>query len=108
MFLEDPQIDFSYSFHAVTRSWSVYGFAHQGACLCVGDTLASPSSFFQIDHHTDDAHPESGSRFGKRAHCAFSSVVSGSVRILGEIRQFGIISILLMYPVQTRMNPSRP
>src|SRR2546426_12108866 len=96
MFLEDPQIHLPYSCDAITRSWSVHGFAHQGACLCVGDTLASPSSFFQIDHHADDAHPESGSRFGNHAHYAFSSAVSGNVRILEEIHQFGIISAITM------------
>src|SRR5882672_535261 len=92
MFLEDAQIHFPYSCDAITRSWSVHGFAHQGARLCVGDTLASPSPLFQIDYHADHAQPESGSRFGNLAHCAFSSAVSGNVRILEEIRQFGTIS----------------
>src|SRR6266403_524271 len=92
MFLEDAQIHFPYSCDAITRSWSVHGFAHQGARLCVGDTLASPSPLFQIDYHADHAQPESGSRFGNLAHCAFSSAVSGDVRILEEIRQFGTIS----------------
>src|SRR6266478_10104393 len=95
MFLEDAQIHFPYSCDAITRSWSVHGFAHQGARLCVGDTLASPSPLFQIDYHADHAQPESGSRFGNLAHCAFSSAVSGNVRILEEIRQFGTISYLL-------------
>jgi len=76
----------------MTRSWSVHGFAHQGACLFVGDTLASPSSLFQIDHHADHAQPESGARFGNLTHGAFSSAVSGNIRILEEIRQFGTIS----------------
>src|SRR5882724_2454185 len=92
MFLEDAQIHLPYSCDAITRSWSVHGFAHQGACLFVGDTLASPSSLFQIDHHADHAQPESGSRVGNLAHGAFSSAVSGNVRILEEIRQFGTIS----------------
>src|SRR6266478_10162112 len=92
MFLEDPEIDLPYSCHAITRSWSVHSFAHQGARLCVGDTLASPSTLFHIDDHPDHAHPESGPRFENLAHRAFSSTVSGNVRILEEIRQFGIIS----------------
>src|SRR5882724_1013612 len=91
MFLEDAQIHLPYSCDAMTRSWSVHGFAHQGAGLCVGDTLASPSSLFQIDHHADHAQPESESRFGNLAHGAFSSAVSGNIRILEEIRQFGTI-----------------
>src|SRR5712664_3649547 len=91
MFLEDAQIHFPYSCDAITRAWSLHGFAHQGARLCVGDTLASPSPLFQIDYHADHAQPESGSRFGNLAHCAFSSAVSGNVRILEEIRQFGTI-----------------
>src|SRR3989442_8266935 len=77
---------------AIAREWSLHGIADQSVRLCVGDTLASSSSFFQIDHHTDDAQPESGLRFGNRAHGAFSSAVSGNVRILEEIHQFGIIS----------------
>src|SRR4249920_1729975 len=92
MFLEDPQIDLPYSFHAMTRSWSVHGFTDEGVRLFVGDTLASPSTLFQIDDHPDHAPPEAGSRFGNLAHCAFSSAVSGNVRILEEIHQFGIIS----------------
>src|SRR5215510_12634052 len=70
-------------------------------CLpSVGDTLANPSSFFRIDHHTDDAPPESGSRFGNRAHCAFSSAVSGNVRMVEEIHQFGIISQIPLVTVR--------
>src|SRR5713101_691433 len=92
MFLEAPQIGLPYSCHAITRSRLVHGFADQGVRLFVGDTLASPSTLFQIDDHPDHAQPESGSRFGNLAHCAFSSAVSGNVRILEEIHQFGIIS----------------
>src|SRR5438876_3700769 len=83
MFLEDPQIDLPYSCHAITRSWLVHGFADQGARLYVGDTLASPSTLFQIDHHADHTHPESGARVGNLAHCAFSSAISGNARIFG-------------------------
>jgi transposase len=96
MFLEDPEIHLPYSCHAIPRAWSLHGFAHEGACLGVGDTLASPSSFFHIDPHTDDAEPQSGSRFENHAYCAFSSAISGSVRIVEEIRQFGIISHSLL------------
>src|SRR5712691_11849803 len=64
MFLEDTQIDLPYSCHAITRSWLVHGFADQGARLYVDDTLASPSTLFQIDHHADHTHPESGARVG--------------------------------------------
>src|SRR5712664_2189963 len=64
MFLEDPQIDLPYSCHAMTRSWLVHGFADQGARLYVGDTLASPSTLFHIDHHADHTHPESEARVG--------------------------------------------
>src|SRR2546426_10238737 len=95
MFLEDAQIDLPYSFHAMTRSWSVHGFTDSGVRLFVGDTLASPSTLFHIDDHPDHAPPESGSRFGNLAHCAFSSAVSGNVRILEEIHQFGIISLVV-------------
>src|SRR6266481_6251129 len=83
MFLEDPQIDLPYSCHAITRSWLVHGFADQGARLYVGDTLASPSTLFQIDHHAAHTHPESEARVGNLAHCAFSSAISGNVRIFG-------------------------
>src|SRR6267142_4811479 len=83
MFLEDPQIDLPYSCHAMTRSWLVHGFADQGARLYVGDTLASPSTLFHIDHHADHTHPESEARVGNLAHCAFSSAISGNVRIFG-------------------------
>src|SRR3989442_3052124 len=83
MFLEDTQIDLPYSCHAITRSWLVHGFADQGARLYVGDTLASPSTLFQIDHHADHTHPESGARVGNLAHCAFSSAISGNARIFG-------------------------
>src|SRR6266850_7687604 len=83
MFLEDPQIDLPYSCHAMTRSWLVHGFADQGARLYVGDTLASPSTLFHIDHHADHTHPESEARVGNLAHCAFSSASSGNVRIFG-------------------------
>src|SRR2546426_6551583 len=83
MFLEDTQIDLPYSCHAMTRSWLVHGFADQGARLYVGDTLASPSTLFQIDHHADHTHPESGARVGNLAHCAFSSAISGNARIFG-------------------------
>src|SRR5882672_9518972 len=93
MFLEDAHIHLPYSCDAMTRSWSVHGFAHQGACLLVGDTLASPSSLFHIDHHADHAQPESGARFGNLTHGAFSSAVSGNVRILEEIRHFGTIRL---------------
>src|SRR6266849_4438436 len=96
MFLEAPQIGLPYSCHAITRSRLVHGFADQGVRLFVGDTLASPSTLFQIDDHPDHAQPESGSRFGNLAHCAFSSAVSGNVRILEEIHQFGIISYVLL------------
>src|SRR6266699_4352601 len=92
MFLEDPEIDLPYSCHAMTRSWAVHGFADESARLFIGATLASPSILFQIDDHPDHAHPESGPRFENLAHRAFSSTVSGNVRILEEIRQFGIIS----------------
>src|SRR6266702_1860695 len=95
MFLEDAQIDLPYSFHAMTRSWSVHGFTDEGVRLFVGDTLASPSTLFHIDDHPDHAPPESGSRFGNLAHCAFSSAVSGNVRILEEIHQFGIIRLVI-------------
>src|SRR2546425_9054793 len=83
MFLEDTQIYLPYSCHAMTRSWLVHGFADQGARLYVGDTLASPSTLFQIDHHADHTHPESGARVGNLAHCAFSSAISGNARIFG-------------------------
>src|SRR6266446_224964 len=83
MFLEDPQIDLPYSCHAMTRSWLVHGFADQGARLYVGETLASPSTLFHIDHHADHTHPESEARVGNLAHCAFSSAISGNVRIFG-------------------------
>jgi hypothetical protein len=83
MFLEDTQIGLPYSCHAITRSWLVHGFADQGARLYVGDTLASPSTLFQIDHHADHTHPESGARVGNLAHCAFSSAISGNARIFG-------------------------
>src|SRR2546426_872979 len=83
MFLEDTQIDLPYSCHAMTRSWLVHGFADQGARLYVGDTLASPSTLFQIDHHADHTHPESGARVGNLAHGAFSSAISGNARIFG-------------------------
>ena len=83
MFLEDTQIDLPYSCHAMTRSWLVHGFADQGARLYVGDTLASPSTLFHIDHHADHTHPESGARVGNLAHCACSSAISGNVRIFG-------------------------
>src|SRR5712692_5370130 len=99
MFLEAPQINLPYSCHAITRSRLVHGFADQGVRLFVGDTLASPSTLFQIDDHPDHAQPESGSRFGNLAHCAFSSAVSGNVRILEEIHQFGIISGMPGVPV---------
>src|SRR6266567_6585207 len=92
MFLEDPEIDLPYSCHAMTRSWAVHGFADESARLFIGATLASPSILFPIDDHPDHAHPESGPRFENLAHRAFSSTVSGNVRILEEIRQFGIIS----------------
>src|SRR6266705_1448900 len=91
MFLEDPEIDLPYSCHAITRSWAVHGFADESARLFIGATLASPSILFPIDDHPDHAHPESGPRFENLAHRAFSSTVSGNVRILEEIRQFGII-----------------
>src|SRR3989442_2729090 len=83
MFMEDTQIDLPYSCNAMTRSWLVHGFADQGARLYVGDTLASPSTLFQIDHHADHTHPESGARVGNLAHCAFSSAISGNARIFG-------------------------
>src|SRR5213076_1138685 len=92
MFLEDPEIDLPYSCHAITRSWSVHGFADESARLFIGAPLASPSMLFQIDDHPDHAHPESGPRFEHLAHRAFSSTVSGNVRILEDIRQFGTIS----------------
>ncbi len=76
----------------MTRSWAVHGFADESARLFIGATLASPSILFPIDDHPDHAHPESGPRFENLAHRAFSSTVSGNVRILEEIRQFGIIS----------------
>src|SRR5881409_3050293 len=91
MFLEDPEIDLPYSRNAITRSWSVHGFADESARLFIGAPLASPSMLFQIDDHPDHAHPESGPRFEHLAHRAFSSTVSGNVRILEEIRQFGTI-----------------
>ena len=91
-FLADPAIALPYSCHAMTRSWSLPGFAAESARLFVGATLASPSSLFHIDDHPDHAHPESGPRCENLAHRAFSSTVSGNVRILEEIRQFGIIS----------------
>src|SRR2546428_5702467 len=67
----------------MTMSWLVHGFADQGARLYVGDSLASPSTLFQIDHHADHTHPESGARVGNLAHCAFSSAISGNARIFG-------------------------
>ena len=94
MFLEDAQIHLPYPCDAMTRSWSVHGFAHQGACLFVGDTLASPSTLFQIDDHPDHAQPEQRPQFENLAHYAFSSTVSGNVRIVEEIHQFGTISLL--------------
>ena len=56
----------------MTRQWSVHGFADQGARLFVSDTLASPSTLFQIDDHPDHAQPESESRFERLADDAFS------------------------------------
>src|SRR2546428_12655709 len=67
----------------MTMSWLVHGFADQGARLYVGDSLASPSTLFHIDHHADHTHPESGARVGNLAHGAFSSAISGNARIFG-------------------------
>ena len=92
MFLEDPQIDLPDSIDAVARRRSVHGFADRGISIFVGSTLASPSTLFHIDDHPDHAPSESGARVENLAHCAFSSAVSGNVRILEEIRQLGTIS----------------
>src|SRR2546426_12379888 len=104
MFLEDTQIDLPYSCHAMTRSWLVHGFADQGARLYVGDTLASPSTLFQIDHHADHTHPESGARVGNLAHCAFSSAISGNARIFGGnplIWNYQTLMALMTQPMPT-------
>src|SRR6266705_2031840 len=67
--------------------------AHQSVGLYVGDTLASPSTLFQIDDHPDHASSESGSRFDRLADDAFSRSISNNLRISGGIRQFGTLSI---------------
>jgi len=76
----------------MTRGWSVHSFTDQGARLFVGGTLENPWDFFHIDYHPDHAQTESGSRFAHLAHGAFSSAISNNLRMLGKIRQFGIIS----------------
>jgi hypothetical protein len=48
MFLEDTQIDLPDSVDAIAREWSIHGIADQSVRLFVGDTLASPSTVFQI------------------------------------------------------------
>src|SRR4029453_5830530 len=93
MFLEDTQIDLPYSFDAITRAWLLHGFADQGVSLFVGPPSASPSALFAIDDHPDYAHPESESRFERVDDDAFSSTNFDNVKILREIRQFGIISL---------------
>src|SRR2546428_6145322 len=92
MFLEDAQIDLSYSCDAIAREWSVHGIADQGVCLFAGTPFASPSTVFQIDAHPDHAQAESGARFERRADDAFSRSISHNLRISGEIRQFGTIT----------------
>src|SRR2546426_9160802 len=105
MFLEDAQIDLSYSCDAIAREWSVHSIADQGVCLFVGTPFASPSTVFQIDAHPDHAQAKSGSRFERRADDAFSRSISHNLRISGEIRQFGTISLIFSCRSQARTVP---
>src|SRR5229473_2782839 len=92
MFLEDTQIDLPYSVDAITREWSIHGIADQSVRLFVGDTLASPSTVFQIVDDPNHAQAEAGSQFERLADDAFSWSISHNLRISEEIRQFGTIS----------------
>src|SRR2546426_11638080 len=107
MFLEDAQIDLSYSCDAIAREWSVHSIADQGVCLFVGTPFASPSTVFQIDAHPDHAQAKSGARFERRADDAFSRSISHNLRISGEIRQFGTISHCWTSHVQPAGPPHR-
>src|SRR2546425_10447215 len=92
MFLEDTQIDLPYSVDAIARKWSIHGIADQSVRLFVGDTLASPSTVFQIVNYPNHAQAEAGSPFERLADDAFSWSISHNLRISEEIRQFGTIS----------------
>src|SRR2546426_12711264 len=89
MFLEDTQIDLPYSVDAIARKWSIHGIAYQSVRLFVGDTLASPSTVFQIVNYPNHAQAEAGSPFERLADDAFSWSISHNLRISEEIRQFG-------------------
>src|SRR3989442_14446502 len=91
MFLEDTQIDLPYSVDAIARKWSIHGIADQSVRLFVGDTLASPSTVFQIVNYPNHAQAEAGSQFERLADDAFSWSISHNLRISEEIRQFGTI-----------------
>src|SRR3989442_5802711 len=93
MFLEDTQIDLPYSVDAIARKWSIHGIADQSVRLFVGDTLASPSTVFQIVNYPNHAQAEAGSQFERLADDAFSWSISHNLRISEEIRQFGTISL---------------
>src|SRR3989442_2466658 len=95
MFLEDTQIDLPYSVDAIARKWSIHGIADQSVRLFVGDTLASPSTVFQIVNYPNHAQAEAGSPFERLADDAFSWSISHNLRISEEIRQFGTISLVL-------------
>src|ERR1043166_9519082 len=92
--LESPKwgIDFPDPLDATTRRRSVHCFADQSVRLSLGAAFASPTCFFQIDHHRDHAQIEARGGFARLPRDAFSCPLFNSLRNLGDIEQSGIIS----------------
>src|SRR3989442_2020646 len=91
MFLEDTQIDLPYSVDAIARKWSIHGIADQSVRLFVGDTLASPSTVFQIVNYPNHAQAEAGSQFERLAEDALLLSISHNLRSFEGIRPIGNI-----------------
>ena len=92
MCLEDTPIDRPYAVDAMAREWSIHGMADQSVRLCVGDTLASPSTVFHMVDDPNHAQAEAGSPFERLADNAFSGSISHNLRMSEEICQVGTIS----------------
>jgi hypothetical protein len=95
MCLEDTPIDRPYAVDAMAREWSIHGMADQSVRLCVGDTLASPSTVFHMVDDPNHAQAEAGSPFERLADNAFSGSISHNLRMSEEICQVGTIRIAL-------------
>src|SRR5467141_3022985 len=98
VFLEDHEIHFPYALDATPRRWSVYRFADQSVRLFIGAPFARPRRFFQIDDHPDHAQIEARGGCARLPCDAFSYPFFNNLRNLGDIWQFGIISLLQLHP----------